>query len=290
MKKFLTILISLLMIVTFTGCSSGSDGEEGSISGDDTQQQVEENPIVFEEITVVDDDNLTIQITAMDEDDYTLTVYLENKSAENTYNYSLSRLSVDGIEVDDWFYETVSAGNKVNGTIEFDDDDLDVLSQFTDIGLTFYVYDDDTWDEVITETVHVYPYGEENASAYVRETLDTDVILIDNDYVQMIATGFEHGDFWSQYELEVYLVNKTDSDVMFSVSDAAINGFMIDPFWATSVGANNVKFGTITWSDSDIEEQGITEIEDIQMSMRVYDYNDWLADPYFEDSVSLTIS
>ncbi len=288
MKKFLTILISLLMIVTFTGCSS-SDDDEGSVSGGDSQQQEDESTIVFEEVTVVDNDDMTIKLTAMD-DDYTLTAYLENKSAENTYNFSLSCLSVDGIEISDWFYETVSAGNKVNGKIEVDDDDLDVLSKFTDIGLTFYVYDDDTYDEVLTVTAHVYPYGEENASAYVRETLDTDVILIDNEYVQMVATGVDHDDFWDEYELEVYLVNKTDSEVMFSVSDAAINGYMLDPFWATSVGANCVKFGTIGWYDSALEEQGIEEVEDIQLSMRVYDCNDWLADEYFEDTVSLTIS
>ncbi len=52
----------------------------------------------------------------------------------------------------------------------------------TDIELTFKVYDSNDWsaDPVGKETIHVYPYGEENAVAFVREAQATDNVIIDN--------------------------------------------------------------------------------------------------------------
>ena len=48
--------------------------------------------------------------------------------------------------------------------------------------LTFKVYDSNDWsaDPVGKETIHVYPYGEENAVAFVREAQATDNVIIDN--------------------------------------------------------------------------------------------------------------
>ena len=50
--------------------------------------------------------------------------------------------------------------------------------------MTFKVYDSNDWsaDPVGKETIHVYPYGEENAVAFVREAQATDNVIIDNDY------------------------------------------------------------------------------------------------------------
>lgn len=44
------------------------------------------------------------------------------------------------------------------------------------------MYDSNDWsaDPVGKETIHVYPYGEENAVAFVREAQATDNVIIDN--------------------------------------------------------------------------------------------------------------
>ncbi len=54
------------------------------------------------------------------------------------------------------------------------------------------MYDSNDWsaDPVGKETIHVYPYGEENAVAFVREAQATDNVIIDNDYVTVIVTGY----------------------------------------------------------------------------------------------------
>ena len=35
-------------------------------------------------------------------------------------------------------------------------------------------------------------------------------------------------------------------------------------------------FAGISWSDSDLKDNGIEKVNEIEFTMRVYDYNDWL--------------
>jgi len=57
--------------------------------------------------------------------------------------------------------------------------------------LTFKVYDSNDWsaDPVGKETIHVYPYGEENAVAFVREAQATDNVIIDNGVATRKSKG-----------------------------------------------------------------------------------------------------
>ena len=53
------------------------------------------------------------------------------------------------------------------------------------------MYDSNDWsaDPVGKETIHVYPYGEENAVAFVREAQATDNVIIDNGVATRKSKG-----------------------------------------------------------------------------------------------------
>ena len=159
---------------------------------------------------------------------------------------------------------------------------------YTDIELTFKVYDSNDWsaDPVGKETIHVYPYGEENAVAFVREAQATDNVIIDNDYVTVIVTGYEDDEIWG-YTANLFLLNKTDKTVMFSVDDASVNGFMADPFYATSVSAGKCAFSSMAWSDTTLEENGITEVEEIEVLFRAYDADDFMGEDFANEVITL---
>lgn len=162
------------------------------------------------------------------------------------------------------------------------------VSKYTDIELTFKVYDSNDWsaDPVGKETIHVYPYGEENAVAFVREAQATDNVIIDNDYVTVIVTGYEDDEIWG-YTANLFLLNKTDKTVMFSVDDASVNGFMADPFYATSVSAGKCAFSSMAWSDTTLEENGITEVEEIEVLFRAYDADDFMGEDFANEVITL---
>jgi hypothetical protein len=271
--------------VTPSESESANPGKEN-----EGTEEIEE--IAFEEVVVVDNEECTIKITGIDPENfwgYTLKVYLENKSAEKTYMYSVTSATVDGVESDPFFASEVAAGKKANESLSFSDTDLvENGIEFTDIQLTFRVYDSNDWmaDDVAKETIHIYPRGEENAVAFVREPQSADIVLVDNESVTAIITGFEEDSIWG-YTANLFLVNKTDAEVMFSVDEASVNGFMADPFFATSVLAGKCRFTSLSWSDTTLEENGITEIETIEFVLRAYDANDWMAEDFVNEVITV---
>ncbi len=319
MKKTMALILSLLMVMSLAACgssdtvSSGSEGtsddvvaEESTGSEDETgnedtdgetsgtDEEVKNAEVSFEELVVVDNDECSITITGIDADNiwgYTLNALIENKSSDKTYMFSVDSASINGVECDPLFASDVAAGKKSNEEISFYDTDTleeNGITEYTDIELTFRVYDSDDWtaDDVAYATVNVYPYGEENAVTFERATLDTDTVLVDNEYVTVIVTGYEHDDIWG-YTANLFLVNKTDSKVMFSVDNASVNGYMIDPFYAKTVAAGKCAISSMSWYDDDLEENGITEVEEIEFELTAYNYNDWTGDKYVEETFTL---
>lgn len=316
MKKILTLFLSLSLALTLAACGSSSTSSEaqsdvGSSYAADTESETtdastvenedeetaaadEQQETAFEELVVVDNDECVIKLTGIDPDNlwgYTLNAELENKSSDKTYMFSVVSASVNGVASDPLFASEVAAGKKANEEISFSDSTLaeNGIVDYTDIELTFRVYNSDDWseDDVAYETVHVYPYGEENAVAFEREAQDTDTVLVDTDDVTVIVTGYEYDDVWG-YTVNLYLENNTETEVMFSAGDASVNGYMIDPFYADSVPAGRCAFSSMSWYEDDLEENGISDIEEIEFQLKAYDNEDWTGDYFVDETVTLT--
>ncbi len=299
MKKFTVLLLALVLLFLFAACDTMPAPTEGN-SNDTTittdkatmPAETKAKEINFEEVVAVDNEYCTIKITGIEEDSfwgYTLDVYLENKSADKNYMFSVDSASINGVMADPLFASEVAAGKKANKEISWFESAIDAdIGDFADIELNFRVYDNDDWmaDEVAEQTVHIYPFGQENAETFVRTPQDTDTILIDNEYVTAVVIDYEEDEIWG-YTANIFLQNKTDKTVMFSVNDASVNGFMADPFFAEEVDPGKSAFSSISWSDTTLDENGITQIETIEFTLRVYDNDDWMADDFVNEIVTL---
>lgn len=303
MKKLVALVLSFILLLALVACGGDSSAVTPTDSvvtpnvresanpskGDEGTEKVEE--IAFEEVVVVDNEECTIKITGIDPENfwgYTLNVYLENKSAEKTYMYSVRTAVVDGVQSDPFFVSEIAAGKKANESISFSDSFLvENGIEFTDIQLTFRVYDSNDWlaDDVVEETVHIYPRGEENAVTFVRESQSADIVLVDNEYVTALITGFEESIYG--FTAKMFLVNKTDKNVIFSVDEASVNGFMADPLFAETVSAGKCTFTTMDWTSTTLEDNGISEIETIEFLLKAYDENDWLADAFVNEVITV---
>ncbi len=288
MKRILALLIAMMMVLSLASCggetasnnedepsSSSQDGEKIDLDlGEDNKTDTEKkNEITFEELVVIDDDACSIKITEINNKrGFSLKAQLENKSADKTYAVVLDSASVNGVQCDLYLWSTVTAGKKANETIDFSDLSFDEkdIGEFTDIELTFRVMDanGDTRDEPIAyKTVHVYPYGEDKAAPYVREAQASDNVIIDNEYVTVTVIGYEDSVFSSGYSVELFLQNKTDTEVQFWIENSSVNGFMVNMFTHDMdvVSAGKCAFGSLYFNDESLEENGITEIEEIEM-------------------------
>ena len=315
MKKALVLVLLCSLLFSMTACGeNGSTAELPSVSSDAESEQQETyeetekersaqeitsddtstESIPFETVTVADNEACSIIIREIEEDSiwgYTLKTLLENRSVDKTYMFSVQSASVNGVEADPLFAREVAAGMKANEEISFTGDKLteNGITQYTDIALSFRVYDNDDWmaDLVYEDTIHVYPYGQEKAEKYVREMQPSDIIVAENEYASVAVTGYTEDPVWG-YTVNLFLVNKTsDHAIMFSVDDASVNGYMIDPFFATTVNPGNCAFREMSFSDSALEENSITNIDEIAFSLRAYDADQFGAEDYMKESVIL---
>jgi hypothetical protein len=102
-------------------------------------------------------------------------------------------------------------------------------------------------------------------------------VLVEDDNITVKFTGTQEDSLWG-YTVKVYLENNTEKDLMFSVDDVSVNGYMCDPFWASTVAAGKKANEKITFSEAAFAENGIEAVEEISFTLHVYDSNDLMAE------------
>ncbi len=244
------------------------------------------------EATAIDNDRCSIKIVDIYNDDiwgFTVKVELENKSDFDTYTFSLESSSINGVKCSAILYEDVAAGKKSINEINYygtlDDYDIGI---YTDIELSFRVHiaDDYSSDDIVNDTIHAYPFGAANATQYVREDQPGDNVLIDNEYVKVIVIGYEYDDIWG-YSANLFLINKTDRKLRFAADEVSLNGYMLDPYFIINLDGGKCAYEAMTWYDSNLEESGITEVEEIEFIFSVRDADDWYSDDLVNEAFTL---
>jgi len=295
MRKFLTLLAALILMLSFVACSSS---EIQKVEGTDKREVTESNngaknnEFAFSETTLVDNENCTIKVTSIDPDSmwgYTLNFYFENKTVKNLM-FSINSSSINGLMNDPFFASEVAAGKKVNKGVSWDISALeDAGMNVTDITFDFLVYDSNDFmaDNLVEGEFSIFPYGESAVQKYSYEEGPNDLVIFDNEYAAMIATDFDENGLFG-YTMTVYLENKTDKDVMFGLDNCSVNGFMVDPFWSKELNSGKKAVSDIIWSESSFEENGINIVDEIEFSISVYDSNDFMADNLVEGTYTIT--
>ncbi len=227
-----------------------------------------------------------------------MNVYFENKSQEKTYSYFLRNIIIDGIQYHGHFYCTKELQPNTNDTNEFDKNFKEIksygLTEFSDIALEFDLYDEsDSSSEKITKEIHIYPLGEENASKFVRAPKTTDQVLLDSEHGKAVVYSYEQKNE-SVYCVQFFFENKTEKSISFYIDEVRIEGVKIDTFFTHQVKANCSQFAKLQISKSDLEENNISEVKEIELKFRAcVDFEDTLVNETFhlqpfEEEVGVT--
>lgn len=279
MKRLISIFLIVFTILSLGSCSKKSSKKSAK----------DDDEIIFSDFVGIDNKECKISITSfeVDKDVCTLKVELENKSSDKEYIFTLSGSTINGVKCDSYLYTNVSAGKKAKEEIEISTGKLkeNGINNFTDIAITFRVYDDENLmaDDTVNETVHVYPYGEDKAENYVRASLDTDKVLLDNEYATITLIGKEKTKYG--YSIELYVLNKSDSELVFTASNASINDYMVSASFYESLLSQTAAFAEMTWSKDTLEENDISNVERIDFELTMYKPTDL----YFSITEKITI-
>ena len=274
-----------------------ADDYEDKVDETDNEEETKEGkkssskstrPITLKNEVVLDNELFSITAKSIDEDsEYGYTVYLliENKSPDKTYTFNIQKGEVNGVEVNLYTVIFVNPGKKANTSVIIDDLKEYGIEEYTDIELTVDVTEGKyTYDEPYTmsESIHIYPYGKENAGKFVYEAKAGDQVLVDNEYVTVIYTG-DNKENELGYSINLYIVNKTDKDITVSGDDMSINGYMAEAYCDQHISAGKISLSGIQWYGETFKENDMDEskINDIEFSLDIYPTDNAEAEHFF---------
>lgn len=242
----------------------------------DSSAETSDDEITVEETVLVDQDNVVITATGMDESVFgpELKLLIENNSDTNL-TFQVRNASVNGYMADTMMSEDVAAGKKSNTEITFTTSGLKEcgIDIFANMEFSFHIFTTDGWDDYLdTDAVTVETSA---AATYTQTVDDSGEVFYDSDGIKIIGKGLSSDDSIFGPGLIIYIENNSDKDRTVQVRDTSVNGFMIDTVMSQDVVAGKKAITAVTFLSSSLEENAITDITSVETSFHIFDTDDW---------------
>lgn len=312
--RWMMMLASVSFLAFVSGCSSDS-GETKSVtpvevstvdssqeedtvddtesdSAEDTQADSSEaeadSAVTIDEQVLLDQDGIKITAKEYAADSSILgdeiKLLIENNS-DKDYTIGCDALIVNDYMVTDLFIAEVAAGKSCNETMDLYSHELEAAGIDSVGKVEIYLSaHDEEYNYLFKNS-----YSEIQTSAY--ETMDTTpndvgMELYNANGIRIVGKTVDEDSFWGTAIL-LYAENNSGVNVGISVDDMSINGFMMNPLYSTTVYNGKKSIDDITIFSSDLEENGIETIEEVELKFHIYN-----ADTYqtIADSDPITFS
>ena len=99
--------------------------------------------------------------------------------------------------------------------------------------------------------------------------------LYNQDGIRIVGRYVDEDDIWGT-GIVLYLENKTDKNVVIQCDDMSINGYMVTPYFSSTVYAGKMAVDEITILQSDLDENGITSVDDVQLVFNISDADTYM--------------
>lgn len=300
MKKRTKVLAAILCLTLFAGMAMGSgssgdtkdvassDGSETTAdasTNDGAESSSSKADVSIDESVIVDQDGIKITATEYVSDSIMgdgIKLLVENNS-DKDYTVGCDALIVNDYMITDLFVSEIAAGKKANETMYLSSSSLSAagIENVGKIEMYFHAYDSELnylFKNVYTE-LHTSEFDNMDTTPN-----DAGIELYNENGIKIVGKTVDEDSFWGTAIL-LYTENTSGKNVGISVDDMSINGFMMSPFFSTTVYDGKKSIDEITVFSSDLEANGIESIEDVELKFHIYD-----ADSYSTIADSDTIT
>lgn len=296
MKRGFIFIFILVLLMSLSACGGSADDTNDKQVSNDTNQtnesdnngaNQEENDNIVEaddkkdvfidEQIIFEGNDIKVTATGLDVEGIfgpSITVLIENNSAKNITVQSRNS-SVNGVMVDTMFSSDVAAGKKANDSITLSSTDLEnaAITTIKDIELSLHIMDADSWDSILDTDIIVLQTSAD--ASFVQEYDDSGFVAYDGDGVKIVVKKLNSSDsFWGS-DVYLYIENNTNTGITVQARDVSINGFMVDPLFSCDIVAGKKAFDTISFMESDLTDNNITDIMDLELKFHIFDMNSW---------------
>jgi len=302
-KRWLVVALCLTVyaLLALASGSSNSDSTKKVVSSNDSGSEVDDEnqseetssssdsssvPTIEEQV-LVDSNGLKITAKEYSRDNIWgdgIKLLIENAS-ESDYTVGCDALIVNDYMITDLFTSEIAAGKNANETMYLSSTELEAagIDSVGKVEMYFHAFDSDY------NYVFQNEYAEIQTSEYANMDTtpnDSGIELYNSDGIKIVGKTVDENSFWGTAIL-LYIENSSGKNVGISVDDMSINGFMMSPFFSTTVFDGKKAIDDITIFSSDLEDNGIDSIEEVELKFHIFD-----ADTYstIVDSDPITFS
>lgn len=260
-------------VVTNSGTGTETTNDSDSTDNQSTDSAVSSNvAVTIDEQILVDQDNIVITAKEYVTDSIWgdgIKLLLENNSDKDVM-VGCNALIVNDYMITDLFASEVAAGKKANETLYLSSTQLNAagIENVGKVEIYFHVFDSTTFDNIFdTECVTIQTSEYANMDTTPN---DAGSELYNEGGIRIVGKTVDENSFWGTAIL-LYCENNSGKNVGISVDDMSINGFMMSPFFSTTVYDGKKSIDEITIFSSDLEENGIESIEEVELKFHIYD-------------------
>lgn len=289
MKQILTVIIAVLMMVSLVACGGTSDGEvqkpsnvsagntevpeNNNDSNNETEQPVK-TEVTIEETVLVDEGGVKITAKSLSMDEIfgaELKLLIENNSGKDL-TIQCRNASVNGYMVETMMSVDIVHGKKANDAITFMNSDFDTCG-IADMEFAFHMFTTADW-ETYLDTTQIQ-LKTSIAETYEYTFDDSGDTAYDANGIKVIIKGLAENESIFGPSIIVYIENNTDKAFTVQSRDVSINGFMVDAMFSCDVMPGKKAIDTVTFLSSELEENAIAAIEDVELSFHIFDTESW---------------
>lgn len=299
MKRTLAIILAIIMAVSLVGCGGSSSGEikepsnviSDNIAKDtqqteDAQQSEQAEPTkeaaeseaetTISEAVLVDEAGVKILAKELAVDGFygpEIKLLIENNSGKDL-TFQCRNASVNGYMVDTMMSVDVANGKKANDGLIFMESDLEAcgINAIADMEFAFHIFDTADWEDYLdTDPIQIKT---SIADTFEYSYDDSGDLAYEGNGAKIVIKGLADDGFYGP-GIVVYIENTSDKDITVQVREVSINGFMVEPMFSCDVVAGKRALDTIVFMDSNLEENEITTIEDVELYFHIFDAAEW---------------
>lgn len=297
MKKFGIILLSLGLVLGLTACGGSSEvqaptnvvtgeaseGEATNIeetaepSKDNTNEENTNQEANIEETVILDESGVKVTAKSIAYDTMmgtSVQVLIENNSGKDL-TIQCRDASINGNMVEPMFSVDVVNGKKANDTITFMESDLEKygIETIADITFSLNVMDSSSWEDyIVTQPIEL------KTSAYgtYTQTHDNSGHMVYNQNgIEVVVKGLVQDTSLLGPGIVVYIANNSNQDITVQAHDISVNGFMVDGIFSQDVVVGKHAISEVTFLETDLEQNGITAIEDAELAFHIFNQDTW---------------
>ncbi len=297
MKKLLFCTIALVLALSLAACDfsmigemeTPSDVEVGGVDAPDNKSESGENSegaghpqpsqteVAIEQTVLLNEAGVKITAKSLSMDEILgpeIKLLIENNSGKDL-TVQCRNASVNGYMVDTLMSVDVANGKKANDSITFMSADLEAcgITDIADMEFSFHIYTSADWETYLdTDRIRLKT---SISDTYTYTYDDRGKVAYNADGIKVIIKGLAEDSSILGPSIVVYIENNTSGAFTVQTRDVSVNGFMIDGIFSCDVMPGKKAVDSITFMDFDIEENGITNIENVELSFHVFHTETW---------------